>query len=106
LHRAGAGAPYDGLKPAGLDHGPVIPVAERAIETGSPDELVRPLAQRVEDEVRTRFQHVMGLKACADGDVEANREYVEAMLDFQVWSHGLYQATGASGHKHHHAHAD
>jgi hypothetical protein len=25
VHRAGEGAPYTGLKPAGLDHGPVIP---------------------------------------------------------------------------------
>jgi hypothetical protein len=30
VHRAGEGAPYTGLKPAGLEHGPVIPVAERA----------------------------------------------------------------------------
>ena len=30
LHRAGEGAAYTGLKPAGLDVGPVIPVAEKA----------------------------------------------------------------------------
>ena len=39
VHRAGEGAPYTGLKPAGLSEGPVIPVAERALETGSGDEL-------------------------------------------------------------------
>ena len=33
VHRAGEGAPYTGLKPAGLSEGPVIPVAERALET-------------------------------------------------------------------------
>ena len=104
VHRAGEGAPYNGLKPAGLDHGPVIPIAERAIDTGSPDELARLLTQRVEDEVRTRFEHVMELKARADGDVVANREYVEAMLDLQVWSHKLYQATSASAHEHYHGH--
>ena len=27
IHRAGEGAPYTGLKPAGLDVGPVIPLA-------------------------------------------------------------------------------
>ncbi len=32
-HRAGEGAPYTGLKLAGLDVGPIIPVAEKAIET-------------------------------------------------------------------------
>ena len=25
LHRAGEGAPYTGLKPAGLDEGPIVP---------------------------------------------------------------------------------
>ena len=39
LHRAGEGAPYTGLKPAGLYEGPVIPIAEKSIETGSIEEL-------------------------------------------------------------------
>jgi hypothetical protein len=84
----------------------VIPVAERAIETGSPDELVGLLTHRIEEELRERFSHVMELKARADGDVDANRTYVEAMLGLQVWSHRLYQATKASAHEHQHARAD
>lgn len=103
VHRAGEGAPYTGLKPAGLDTGPVIPVAERAIETGSPDELVALLTGRVEDELRQRFARVMRLQAQVNGDIEANRAYVEAMLDLQVWSHRLHQATTAPAHEHHHA---
>lgn len=103
LHRAGEGAPYTGLKPAGLDHGPVIPIAERAIETGLPEELIALLTGRVEEEVRERFDQVMDLKARAGGSVVANREYVEAMLDLQVWSHRLYQATTAKAHGHQHA---
>ena len=35
LHRAGEGAAYTGLKPTGIDYGPAIPAAERAIETGN-----------------------------------------------------------------------
>ena len=105
VHRAGEGAPYTGLKPAGLDEGPVIPVAERAIETGTPNDLVALLTARVEDEVRKRFAHVMELKQDVDGDIDANRAYVAAMLDLQVWSHGLYQATTATAHEHHHEHA-
>jgi Family of unknown function (DUF6448) len=103
VHRTGEGAPYTGLKPAGLGHGPVIPVAERALETGSPDELVALLTSRVEEEVRERFRHVMELKARVNGNVDANRAYVEAMLDLQVWCHGLYQTTKASAHAHVHA---
>ena len=32
LHRAGEGAAYTGLKPAGIDYGPVIPAAEHAVD--------------------------------------------------------------------------
>jgi hypothetical protein len=49
----------------------VIPVAEGAIETGSPDRLVELLTARVEAEVQERFGHVMELKARTDGDLDA-----------------------------------
>jgi len=57
-------------------------------------------------EVRRRFDPVMELKARANGDLDANRAYVAAMLDLQVWSHRLYQATRASAHEHQRVHAD
>ncbi len=104
IHRAGEGAPYTGLKPAGLGHGPVVPVAERAIETGSPDELVTLLTGMVEQAVRERFDHAMHLKAHADGDLAANRAYVEAMLGLEVWSHSLHEALHAEPHEHGHGH--
>lgn len=106
LHRAGEGAAFTGLKPSGLDHGPVIPVAERAIQSGSADELVRLLTDRVSAEVRTRLAHVEELKAHADGDLAANRAYVQAMLGLQVWSNNLYRAVAASAHDGSHPHAD
>src|SRR5574341_192163 len=62
IHRAGEGAPYTGLKPAGLDVGPVIPEAERAIETGNPDALVKVLTDTVREEVHKRLHRVMHLK--------------------------------------------
>ena len=105
IHRAGEGAPYTGLKPAGLGHGPVVPVAERAIETGSPEELVDLLTGMVEEEVRARFDHVAHLKANAGGGIEAARRYVEAMLGLQVWSHSVVQALHSSAHAaHQHEH--
>src|SRR3990172_5539024 len=51
IHRQGEGAPYTGLKPAGLDVGPVIPLAEKAIETGNPDELLNMLTDTLRAEV-------------------------------------------------------
>ena len=99
VHRAGEGAPYTGLKPAGLDVGPAIPVAERAIETGSVDELEKLLRGFLEQQLEHRFQHVLELKP-ANGDVAAHREYVEAMLGLQVWAHSLYLAIHARSHEH------
>ena len=105
IHRAGEGAPYTGLKAAGLGHGPVVPVAEGAIETDSPHELIALLVGMVEREVRQRFERLMHLKACANGDLHANRAYVEAMLGLEVWSHSSYQALQARPHDvHEHAH--
>lgn len=100
IHRAGEGAPYTGLKPAGLGHGPVVPVAERAIETGRPEELLAVLGELVEEAVRTRFAHVLERKAGANGDVRANRAYVEAMLGFEVWAHSVHEALHAQPHEH------
>ncbi|WP_431298609.1 DUF6448 family protein [Tabrizicola sp. BL-A-41-H6] len=47
--RAGEGAPYIRLKPAGLDEGPVIPVAEQAIESGSPERLIAMLTDTLNE---------------------------------------------------------
>jgi hypothetical protein len=99
IHRAGEGAPYTGLKPAGLDVGPVIPLAERAIETGQPDELLQFLSDTVREEVKKRFDHVMHLRHHAEGSVEEAREYVEAMLGLQVYSHKLYTGSNADAHE-------
>ncbi len=106
LHRAGEGAPYTGLKPAGLDVGLVIPVAEKAIETGSPEALIRLLTDTLRQEVRHRFDHMKHLRDYRASDVAKAREYVEAMLGLEVYSHKLYQAMKAKphegGHEHHH----
>lgn len=98
VHRAGEGAPHTGLKPSGLDVGPVIPVAERAIRTGSPDELIALMTDVLHHQIKERFDHVMALEAHAAGPIPEAREYVEAMLGLQVWSHGLYLSMLAGPH--------
>ncbi len=106
IHRAGEGAPYTGLKPAGLDVGPVIPAAERAIESGSPNELVGLLTETIRAEVAGRLAHTMELKRHATHNVEAAREYVEAMLGLQVWSHKLYMTAKGPAHIGSHEHEE
>jgi hypothetical protein len=106
VHCAGEGAPYTGLKPAGLDHGPVIPVADRALETGSADDLVALLTAVVEAEIRQRLAHAMARKPMAERGVDEAREYVEAMLGLQVWANQLYQCAKRDPHERGHEHAD
>jgi hypothetical protein len=104
IHRAGEGAPFTGLKPAGLDVGPVIPVAEKAIETESPDELEQLLVDIVRTEVRKRFDQMLHLKKHAQEDLDAARKYVEAMLGLQVYSNKLYLCAKAEPHEGDHEH--
>ncbi len=106
IHRAGEGAPYTGLKPAGLDVGPVIPAAERAIESGSPDELVGLLTETIRAEVTERLARIIALKRHATHNVEAARAYVEAMLGLQVWSHKLYLTAKGPAHIGSHEHEE
>jgi len=98
LHRAGEGAPYAGLKPAGLDVGPVIPLAERAIETGSADAVADYLTGVLHDELKHRLEIVNSLAAVKDESVSRARDYVEAVLGFQVYSHNVLQALNAPAH--------
>lgn len=103
VHRAGEGAPFTGLKPAGLDVGPVIPIAEQAIARGTPEDLIAFLTAALRTEVTARFDAMLDAKPRASGSVDDEREYVEAMLGLQVWSHKLYGAMKAAPHgKHEH----
>jgi hypothetical protein len=100
IHRAGEGASYTGLKPAGLSVGPVIPLAERAVETGSPDEVAGFLSAVVRDEVERRLELVNALKATRSRSTDAAREYVEAMLDFEAYSDHAFRSLSSGAHSH------
>jgi hypothetical protein len=98
LHRAGEGAPFTGLKPAGLSVGPVIPVAEQTIRDEDPRPLIDLLTQVVRDETDQRFRRMLTLKAQADRGGDAARRYVSALLGLQVWAHKLALAAHAEPH--------
>lgn len=104
VHRAGEGAPFTGLKPAGLDVGPIIPAAERALESGSAGELVDLLCDGVRDQVEWRHSHAMMLKEHAAEGIAAARAYVEATLGLQVWAHAVHEQVMAGPHAHLGAH--
>ena len=101
VHRAGEGAPYTGLKPAGRDLGPAIPATDRALETGNVDPLVRLIVDAVEKGVRERFAAARAARAYAPADVAAGREYVEKYVPFLHYVERLHQAatTEVTGHE-------
>jgi hypothetical protein len=98
IHRAGEGAPYTGLKPAGLDVGPVIPLAEEAIEVGSVQPVADYLTGVLHEQLERRLEKVNALAATKDRTIADARRHVEAVLGFQVYSHHLLQALVASAH--------
>lgn len=100
LHRAGEGAAYTGLKPAGLDHGPAIPAAEQAIATGSLADVETLLNETMRHGLAARFAHATHAAPADAGDVAAARERASAELAFVTYVEGLRQAAeGGAGHK-------
>lgn len=100
IHRAGEGAPYDGIKPEGTEIEPGIGAADKAVEAGSVNELDKELIGYIDKEMRTRFQEVMERKKHKDESVEAGREYVAAYVTFIHYVEGLFkQAEGKEGHR-------
>lgn len=95
VHRAGEGASYTGLKPAGLDLGPAVPAADKALETNSSDELVKLLTDVVQNGTMEEFEKAISKKDFSPDDVEAGREYVEAYVPFIHYVERIYEAAAA-----------
>lgn len=81
LHRAGEGAPFTGLKPAGAVE-PIVAAADKALEAGSADDLVKEVTKATADGIRTRFAAALETRKKADTSVEAGREAVEAYVQY------------------------
>lgn len=98
LHRAGEGAPYTGLKP-GEAVEPIIAEADRALESGSVDNLVKLVTDAVAKGIRERFAHAKETKKHADESIEAGREFVEAYVEFTHYVERVHlDATAHSSH--------
>lgn len=100
VHRAGEGASYTGLKPAGRDLGAAIPAADRALETGAAGPVQDLLADAVRRGLREHFEAVRALKAYDPNDVAAGRRYVQAYVEYIHYVERLYEAasTAPEGH--------
>jgi hypothetical protein len=90
LHRAGEGEPYTGIKPAGTKLEPAIAAADKALESGSVEILVKMVADDIAKGMRERFEHAMTAKKDADKSVEAGGEFVAAYVEFMHYVERLH----------------
>ncbi len=114
LHRAGESAPYTGLKPAGADLDPAVVQADKALDRGSVEDLVKLVTDTVAKGIRQRFVHAVEKMKHAEERIEAGRKFVEAYVEFvhyverlhldatgEAAHHGQLEGAGAEGHHKH-----
>lgn len=98
VHRAGEGAPYSGLKPAGMID-PAFVKADRVLEGGSIDELAEAIGAHAEEGLRERYARAAEARKHANDSVEAGRKYVEAYVTYIHYVEGISNLIhGASHH--------
>lgn len=100
LHRTSEGASYTGLKPAGLDLGPAIPEADRALKTGSTAALEKLLIGQIRKGLKTHFQAAQTRRKFDLNDVAAGREYVNAYVSYVHFVEGLWESATSSAPGH------
>jgi hypothetical protein len=106
LHRAGEGALYTGLKPAGTPIEPAVALADKSLETGSVDNLVKTITQHIGDGIRERFDKAVKAKKHTDESVEAGREFVADYVEFVHYVEGIHQSAAGLARHHGEEHKD
>jgi hypothetical protein len=100
VHRAGEGAAYAGLKPAGRDLGLAIPAADQALKDGSIDRVIKIVTDAAVSGIRRHFERAASRKDFDRDDVKSGRDYVEAYVAYIHYIERLYQAAVGSAHGH------
>ena len=91
VHRAGEGAPYTGLKPAGPLE-PAVAAAEQSIASGKLAPVAKAVTQRIEAGLHRHFDALMAKKKRRDADVQAGRAYASAYVEYVHYVERLFDA--------------
>ncbi len=91
VHRAGEGAPFTGLKPAG-EIEPAIAAADQSIETGKLEPVAKLVIDRTKEGLHRQFDNVSSKSKYNPGDVEAARAFVAAYVPYVHYVERLYDA--------------
>lgn len=98
IHRAGEGASYTGLKSEPAE--PIIQAADKSLESGSADNLVKHVAEAVAKGISERFKRTLEAQKHADESIDAGREYVESYVEFTHYVERLYADADAQNAPH------
>lgn len=88
VHRAGEGAPFDGVKPYGTPIDEKVAAADKSIEVGNLSPLKGMIEEEKLPELEERFEKVMALRNHDVNNVEEGREYIEAYVKFFKYAEG------------------
>ena len=97
IHRAGEGAPYSGLKPAGMID-PAFVKADRVLEGGPVNELADAISAHAAEGLRERYARAAEARKHANDSVEAGRKYVEAYVDYIHYVEGISNLIHGTAH--------
>lgn len=100
VHRAGEGVSFTGLKPSGSVE-PIVAGADKALETGSINDLTQAMSKHLTSSVAERFERAFALMRHKDESVEAGREYVEVYVEYVHYVEGLHAMIVGKGGQHH-----
>ncbi len=99
VHRAGEGAPYTGLKPAGQIE-PALVVADKSVETGQLKPVAKMIVGNVEQGLHKQFDAVAKTRKYDPNDVEAARSFVGAYVEYVHYVERLHEAAQVAGGGH------
>ncbi len=91
IHRAGEGADYTGLKPAGKIE-PPIAAADKSLETGKLQDVAQLISKRMEQGLHRNFEDMMKKKKYNPDDVAAGRAFSSAYVEYTHYVERLYNA--------------
>lgn len=95
LHRAGEGAGFEGIKPAGTPQPPAVTAADQALAAGTLAPLEPLLADEHRPQVARRLAVALALRDHDVDDVAAGRAFVSAYVDYV--HHAAHHAAGGHG---------
>ena len=91
IHRAGEGAGYTGLKPAGRIE-PPIAAADKSLETGKLQGVAQLIMKRLEQGLHRHFEEVMKKSKYKPDNVAAGRAFASAYVEYTHYVERLYEA--------------